>query len=237
MWTPIDTEFYAPRHPVDIVAVGESQEALLLRASLESLGAVVHLSLPGTPSDFLKVLARGTRGSPYLIVSCHGDEGGIVFGEYAQSIDTSTLTNGLMPPERIAREADLPGCVVLNTGCFGGEKPMAAAFMRGGLNAYLGAQSPGPHGSAVPVFAMLFFYEVLQHRRSVWDSWRRAASYDAETSRFVLYDERGPHRILEDASQASPDDEAGARGNQGSEAAESTRAVSTTPRGDSPSGE
>ncbi len=58
MWTPIDTEFYAPRHPVDIVAVGESQEALLLRASLESLGAVVHLSLPGTPSDFLKVLAR-----------------------------------------------------------------------------------------------------------------------------------------------------------------------------------
>ncbi|MFD0985624.1 hypothetical protein [Methyloligella solikamskensis] len=45
----VDESFFAPRTPVGIVAVGDQGEALVLRAILENLGAVVSLHLPGTP--------------------------------------------------------------------------------------------------------------------------------------------------------------------------------------------
>lgn len=43
----VDRNFLFPRTAVGIVAVGDSGEALLLRAMLESLGASVRLYLPG----------------------------------------------------------------------------------------------------------------------------------------------------------------------------------------------
>ncbi|WP_426125615.1 hypothetical protein [Pararhizobium sp. PWRC1-1] len=54
----IDEGFFYPRTPVAIVALGDSGEALLIRAILENLGAAVLLNLPGTPGDAIKCLQR-----------------------------------------------------------------------------------------------------------------------------------------------------------------------------------
>lgn len=45
----IDQKFLFPRVPVAVVDIGDTHEALLIRATLESLGAFVTLHLPGTP--------------------------------------------------------------------------------------------------------------------------------------------------------------------------------------------
>ena len=56
MWNPVDTQFYSKRHPVGVVSVGDFDEASLLRGILEGLRGVVHMYLPGTPLDFVKVM-------------------------------------------------------------------------------------------------------------------------------------------------------------------------------------
>ena len=212
MWQPVDTEFYCRRHPVAIAALGDvGHDAVFARALLEELGAVVHLHLIGTPGDFLKVLSRGSGAAPYLVISAHGEPTGIRFGEYAEGIDTSMLEDGILTPERIAETVDLPGCVVVNESCFGGEAALAEAFMRGGLGAYIGTVEPDPDACAWPLFLAHFFYELFHRRRTEREArrisapdvesgaltraaWRRAASYDDETRLFVYYDQEGLHR-------------------------------------------
>ena len=56
----IDASFFVPRPLVAIVALGDSGEALLLRAILENLGAAVALHLPGVPADVIACLAQGS---------------------------------------------------------------------------------------------------------------------------------------------------------------------------------
>lgn len=196
MWEPVDTRFLHKRHAVGIVALGAvGNDPVMARALLENLGAVVLLHLPGTPKDFLKVLRQGPDAAPYLIVCAHGDDNGIVFGDYAPGIDTSMLREGRMPPERVAQNINLPGCVVINDACFGGEEAMAKAFMSGGLKAYVGTVAPIPHFTASPLFLAHFFYALFRDGRSERDAWEHAASYDADSRLFVYYDEEGCHRV------------------------------------------
>lgn len=49
--------FFFPRVPVSVAAIGEASEALLIRSLLEGLGATVQLHFIGTPADFLKVIS------------------------------------------------------------------------------------------------------------------------------------------------------------------------------------
>jgi hypothetical protein len=65
-----------------------------VRSILESLGAVVTLHLIGTPEDFLSVIAQGSAAATYTILCAHGDEHGLIFGEFGDDIDASTLEEG-----------------------------------------------------------------------------------------------------------------------------------------------
>jgi hypothetical protein len=194
MWKPVDTEFFCRRRPVEVVAAGDAgSEPQFVRALLEELGAVVQMHLIGTPADFLKVLGQGPGAAPYLVICAHGDDNGFRLGEYAEGIDTSMLAGGILPFGCIAEIVDLPGVVVVNTACSGGEPAAAEAFMKGGVRAYVGNTAPDPHASAWPVFLAQFFYELFHRGLTELEAWRRAASYDDETRLFVFYDERGPH--------------------------------------------
>lgn len=196
MWRPVDADFYAERRPVEVVNLrGTGGEVAFVRSLLEELGAAVQLHLPGTPGDFLKVIGQGEAAAPWMVVCAHGDAGGIVFGEFIPKIDTSMLKDGVMPPECIAGNVDLPGVVVVNTCCSGGEPAMAEAFMRGGLKAYVGTAGPDPEGAAWPVFLAQFFYEVFHKGRTEREAWKRAASYDDDTRLFVCCDEEGRHEL------------------------------------------
>src|SRR5262249_42529973 len=65
-----------PRLPVAVIDCRATAEALLLRALLESMSAVVTLHQPGTPNDFLLVLGQGSDASAFLVICGHGDENG-----------------------------------------------------------------------------------------------------------------------------------------------------------------
>jgi len=193
MWKPIDTGFFAPRLPVEIVDFGAGGEGELLRSILESLNCVVLCHWPGTPGDFLQVISQGESCAPYLIVCGHGDDGNLTFGEYADFIDTAMLADGNLPPECLRQHVHLPGCTVINTCCSGGVRPLAEAFMQGGLKAYIGAVDD-VDGDAVPLFVSHFFHQLPRVRHSVRRAWRHAASYDEESRLFALYDRGGCHR-------------------------------------------
>jgi hypothetical protein len=192
----VDARFYRPRPAVAIADCGGvGHDAHFIRSLLEQLGAAVTLHLVGTPGDLLQVLGQGHAAAPYLIVCCHGDDNGLVFGEYAPEIDTSMLVAGSMPPECIAKHIDLPDCVVINTGCGAGERRMAEAFMSGQLKAYIGTVEPTPESTAEPLFFAHFFYKLFGTGCSEREAWEHAACYDESSRQYVLYDREGCHRI------------------------------------------
>lgn len=190
MWKPVDTEFQCPRIPVEIVDLGGSGEGESLRSILENLHCVVLCHWIGAPMDFLKVISQGTACAPYLIVSGHGYDGHLTFGQYADHIDTSMLINGRMPPTCVEQHVRLPDCTVINTCCSGGTKQLARAFLKGRLRAYIGSVDD-VEGDAVPLFIGHFFYQLPRVGFSVRKAWEFAASYDDESRQFVLYDRRG----------------------------------------------
>ncbi len=180
---------------VVIVDVSNQREAPLIRGILENLGTVVYLHAAGTPDAFLEMLRWGDDAPPYFIICAHGNDNGIVFGEFIESVDTSMLRHGSMPPECISKSIHLPNCVVINTACSCGESAMVGAFMTGGLKAYIGTIEPDPDWRAIPLFIMHFFYKLFRGDCSEKDAWEHAASYDADSRLFVFYDKEGYHRL------------------------------------------
>jgi hypothetical protein len=181
----VDEMFQAPRAPVAVVAIGDSGEALLVRSVLESLGAAVTLHLIGAPEDFLRVLAQGESAPRYLVICGHGDEKGFVFGEYADGIDISALSNGSMPPAAIAGRADLPGKIVVSTACYTGTKAFADAFRAGGAAVYV-APDGDPHGADAPLFVHLLFHRILRKGVSPEEAFREVLQLDDEFRIFTM---------------------------------------------------
>ncbi|WP_184705039.1 hypothetical protein [Rhizobium lusitanum] len=182
----IDKSFSWPREPVAIVAIGDSGEALLLRAVLESLGAVVLLHLPGTPDDVLKCLDQGADAPEYIILSGHGDETGFVLGEFVEEIDTSALVKGSLPPANLMSRINLPGKVVLSTACLTGNEAFAQAFLSGGVRAYI-APAEYPDGAAIPLFVHGFFYHLLQKQASLEEALNLASAFDEAELAIALF--------------------------------------------------
>ena len=145
-------------------------EALLIRAILESLRAAVTLQLPGTPQDFLEVLAQGELAPRYIVVS---DRGGFLFGDYDRGIDTTMLVEGSLPADAIASRVHLPGKVVISTACETGTEVFGAAFTRGKVAAYV-APSGSPEGAIVPLFVHCLFHQLLQRKTPLDAALRRA---------------------------------------------------------------
>ena len=185
--------FYGDDLHVGLMSIDDQNQSPLLRSILENLEAVVHLTYMGTPEGFLRVMGAGAFPE-YLIISCHGDEGGICFGDYAEGIDVSTLVDGNMPSRHIAERGSLGGTFVINTGCGLGVETVAADFLKAGARAYIGCQ-PDPDWRAHSLFIHHFFYALVRAQASDKEAWKQAASYDKDSRCFVYYDSEGCHRI------------------------------------------
>ncbi|HSQ16277.1 MAG TPA: hypothetical protein VLM83_01150 [Anaerolineales bacterium] len=172
---PIDTQFYAPRLPISIVALPNDFEARGMREMLEMFfNCVVTIHWIGTPADFLKVLGQGDTAPRYLIISGHGGEIGYYLGEYIEEIDTSMLRDRHMPSEVIAPVVNLPGCTVLTTTCKGGTEAMGKAFVHTGkIGGYIGCRG-WPDGTDMPVFLVNFFFFALRKMLSDREAWIKA---------------------------------------------------------------
>ncbi len=173
MFKPVEAEFYVPLLPISIVQVSGGAE--FLRSLLESLRCAVTLHRPGTPGDFLKVMALAENAPRYLIICGHGTEDGLHFGEYIPEIDTSMLRNECLPAAAIQEAVNLPGCTVISASCCGGQPQIAEAFLAGGVQAYIGTPDE-PDGMALNVFLINFFFAVMEKGLSDEDAWRKAAA-------------------------------------------------------------
>lgn len=173
MWTPVDTQFYAPRLPVSVVALPNGGAVVAIRHLLELLNCVVVVHWVGTPTDFLQVLAQGTAVPRYLLIEGHGSEDGLYFGTYAPGIDTSMLAGEYMPASVVQQHVNLPSCTVVNLGCNGGVAPMAAAFAAGGVAGYIGCRIE-QDAMATYVFVTNLLYGMRAKGLADRDAWHRA---------------------------------------------------------------
>lgn len=181
----VDQNFHAPRMPVAVVAIGDSGEALLIRSVLESLGAVVSLHLIGTPEDFLKVIGQCDAAAPFMIISAHGDENGLVFGDYVADIDTSMLRKGSMPPAALTGCVNLRGKVVVSTACASGAPAWGEAFLSGGAAAYI-APDDYPEGADAALFVHLLFHQMIERKIAPAEALARVKAYDEAFGMFRL---------------------------------------------------
>lgn len=192
-WTPVETQFHIPCHPVAIIDImGSSGEAKSVADFVSHLDAVTRYYAVGCPSDFLSVLADPSEIPRDLIICGHGDKTGFVFGDFADEIDTSMLRDGSLPPECIAKKARLPDRLVVNSSCEGGLEHMAQAFKTAGVQAYIGAIDAVDFASGL-LFVLIFFDNLWRKQLSIYHAWEKAAAYDKETALFILYDSQGRH--------------------------------------------
>ena len=193
MTKPDLRSYYGDKTHVGLVSILDAAESNAFRSILENLEAVVHLRPVGTPVDFLKVIASDELPD-FLIISCHGGENGIHFGDFAQGIDVSTLVDGYMPSHHIAHAGRFSGSLVINTGCGCGSASVADHFLEAGARGYIGTE-PDPDWRAHSLFVHHFFYEIIRSGSDEGAAWEQAATYDADSRCFLLYDSEGCHSI------------------------------------------
>ena len=194
MWNPVDTEFFGPKTPVGIACVHNPDTAHLLRNVVEGFWTVTHYYDVGCPADFLKVIALEETAPPYLVIAGHGGDHGIEFGDYIDTIDTSSLIGEDMPASSIAKHVRLPGTVILNITCEGGSPEMAKAFLAGGAQGYIGTD-PNPLAIEHPLFMAHFFHSISRKKLSPCQAWQKAASYDDQSRRYMYFDKEGRRRL------------------------------------------
>jgi hypothetical protein len=141
---------------IEILDFGATSEAQLLRSILENLGARVGMTQAGNPSAFLQALSLKAH---YLIICGHGDNGGFVFGEFAPSVDSSMLVDGILPAAAIEK-AKVRASNVISTGCETGADHFVAAFRKSGAKRYI-APRHSPEGSAVPLIVHHYFHAAI----------------------------------------------------------------------------
>lgn len=169
---------------VDLIDV-EHEFTRPLRDGLEVFGVRVNYLRVGQPRHLVAALDGSRPIAPYVIVSCHGDEGRILMAELAEELAGFQPFNGAVGPDRVREHFRLPGSVVLVTGCDTGDPVLADAFLDAGAGAYI-----APHGAPfgyASVFAPLFFFYELTERRTPEEAVGRLRAHDGELAMWRLY--------------------------------------------------
>ena len=169
---------------IDLIDV-ESGEAVALRGVLELLGVRVRRFPVGQARHLVRALG-GEASAPYVVLSCHGDEGRVLLPELAGEIERFQPVHGSIGPDELRRIAKLsPAAVVISTGCDTGTEELASACFDGGAAAYV-APSGAPFGYA-SAFAPLFLFYELTEGRSLEPAVERLRGHDRELAMWRLF--------------------------------------------------
>ena len=168
-----------------IAAFGDTgNEPEALRQTLEAFGYFVVTKYIGRPADLTDTLSGQLPLEPdFLVLSCHGEQGGILMPGLAESVYREDEPRGPFSADDVTRCLRLSGKVILNLGCSTGNPPLADAFARD--NTYI-APTDDVEGNSALLFAIRFFYELAQNGRTVSEACSLARSTDEETSLFHL---------------------------------------------------
>ncbi|MFJ6391248.1 hypothetical protein ACIQJT_26970 [Streptomyces sp. NPDC091972] len=169
---------------VDLIDV-ESGFAHALRDGLEVFGIRVNHLRVGQPRHLVAALDGSRPIAPYVILSCHGDEGRILLEGVAEELARYQPFNGPVGPDQVREHFRLPGSVTLVTGCDTGDPRLADAFLDAGAGTYI-APRGAPFGYA-SVFAPLFFFYELTERRTPAEAVARLRAHDNELAMWQMY--------------------------------------------------
>jgi hypothetical protein len=169
---------------VDLIDI-EGGSAHPLRAGLEVFGVRVNYLKVGQPRHLVAALDGSRPIAPYVILSCHGDEGRILMEDVAEELARFQPFNGAVGPGRVREHFQLPGSITLVTGCDTGEPALADAFLDAGASVYI-APRGAPFGYA-SVFAPLFFFYELTEQRTPMEAVERLRAHDDELAMWRLY--------------------------------------------------
>ncbi|QUC63491.1 hypothetical protein IOD14_22945 [Streptomyces sp. A2-16] len=169
---------------VDLIDIGGGSTHAL-REGLEVFGVQVNHLRIGQPRHLVAALDGSRPIAPYVVVSCHGDEGRILMEEVAEELARFQPFNGDVGPDRVREHFRLPGSVTLVTGCDTGEPALADAFLDAGAGIYI-APRGAPFGYA-SVFAPLFFFYELTEQRTPMQAVERLRAHDGELAMWQLY--------------------------------------------------
>lgn len=174
------------KHTVELICIGDALETIALRASFDWWGIDGRLHLIGKASDLVALLDGSYPLAQHVALMCHGVPEGIVLPELGEEFAARERYNRYLSPQDVAEFANLPGSVVLNTGCVTGTQAFADAFLQHGATHYI-APTDYPEGDAALFFALCFYYYHLIKRMSLEDAFSRARSADEETHMFRLF--------------------------------------------------
>ncbi|MGP3922783.1 hypothetical protein [Streptomyces sp. 8N616] len=156
-----------------------------LRDGLEVLGARVSYLQVGQPRHLVSALDGSRPIAPYVIVSCHRDEGRILMDDLAEELARFQAFNGAVGPDQVRKHFHLPGSVTLVTGCDTGDTALADAFLDAGAGIYI-APRGAPFGYT-SVFAPLFLFYELTEQRTPAEAVERLRAHDDELAMWQLY--------------------------------------------------
>ena len=163
------------QEPLSLVAVSFSDlEAIALRSVLEYFNYRIEIHWVGSRPQFLEILNGNIPTFHYLILSCHGDETGILV-PYQESV----------PAMDLAKTVKLPGKIILNLGCNTGIEPIVRAFLKGGCEAYI-APSDYVEGNAAMLFSIHLLY-FLAAKHSLVEAVELSRQNDKQCALFKLF--------------------------------------------------
>jgi len=115
------------QEPISIVLVSYTDlEAMTLRSVLECFNYRVEIHRVGSRPQFIEILRGNVPTFRYVVLSCHGDENGLVI-PYQSPVSATEL----------AQVTHLPGHIVVSLGCMTGTEALAQAFLDSGCEAYV----------------------------------------------------------------------------------------------------
>lgn len=172
--------------PVDLIVVGEALEAIALRSALEAFGVNVRCYFMGHVNALISCLNGDLPLSKIVILSCHGDERGMILPELSLDLEKT------MPYHRFLTGADwavflkLNDQIIINTGCCLETESFACSFIEKGASAYIGFEGyPEGHAAVYKVMSFLYFY--LCHQLPLPVAFEKTVSLGDEDGKFKLY--------------------------------------------------
>jgi hypothetical protein len=141
---------------IHIIALGDSLEAITMRAVLEAQAHRVGLSFAATPEQFFAACTQSAEGADALIISAHGDEAGFVFPPLAEEVSEFVLDNDILTPKQMAAQMTQAPPLVFSTACFTGQRKMADIFLSAGAREFVGPTHE-PEGADIALIVGLVF--------------------------------------------------------------------------------
>lgn len=164
---------------------GTGSEPEALRQMLEVFGFFAATKYVARPRDMIDILEDQLPfHADYLIISCHGENGAILMPLLGESIYEADEPKCNFSAEEIARYCKLSGKTILNLGCTTGQGDISGIFSK--YNHYI-APTDYVAGNSALCFAVRFFYEIAQNKRTIHDAYLLAAGTDEETGYFEYF--------------------------------------------------